>query len=231
MVEPERRLVGYIRVSTEDQDLTLQRDALIKYGVNPLYIYEEKRSGKSMKRPVLDLALKGMREHDTLVVWKLDRFGRDALGILAAMKKLDERGIHFVSITEGFDAATPMGKFMIQMMAGLAEMERNMTAERTKAGIAAKKASGQTWGRAALIRDNPKRMAWLRRQDKAGKLRVEDKHGDMHCIWDGGHGALWAELLDKDQSKKQNIKNIETVRRWFRDGCPGLDPLPETDEQ
>lgn len=226
--EPERRLVGYARVSTDDQDLSMQIDALIRHGVKPIHIYKEKKSGKSMKRKQLDLALKSLREHDTLVVWKLDRFSRDGEDILTAIRKLSERGVKFVSITEGFDAESPHGMFMLQMLAAVAQMERALTAQRTRAGIAVKKAAGVTWGRGSLIRDNPDRMAWLRKQDKAGKLRAWADRGYV-CIYPGGQKAIMEKLLEIDPSKKQHIKNLETVRRWFRAGCPDLPPLPEED--
>jgi len=212
----------------------MQKAALIKYGVNPLYIYEEKRSGKSMNRPELAKALKSLREHDTLVVWKLDRFGRDMRGILEEMQRLDDMGVHFVSLTEGFDASKATGRFMLHIMAALAEMERAMTAERTAAGIAVRQAAGVQFGRASLIRDNEARMAFLRKQDKAGKLRArpdDDVDNESYvCIYPGGQRALLAKLLEVDPSKKQHIKNLETVRRWFRGGCPDLPPLPEDDE-
>jgi len=233
--EPERRLVGYARVSTDDQDLAMQKEALIKYGVKPIHIYEEKKSGKTMKRKELEKALKSLREFDTLVVWKLDRFSRDGEDILTAIRKLHERGVKFVSITEGFDATTPHGMFMLQMLAAVAQMERALTAERTRAGIAVRKAAGVHFGRSHLIRDNKARMAFLRKKDKAGKLRawpddyVEDNR--YVCIYPGGQKALLAKLLEIDTTKDQHIKNLETVRRWFRGGCPDLPPLPSDDDE
>jgi len=219
MMEPERRLIGYARVSTDDQDLELQRKALVKYGVNPLYIYEEKRSGSTMKRPQLTLALKSMRAEDTLVVWKLDRLGRNLMGVLEMLEGIQKLGVGFVSITESFDTTTPIGKAFLQFAAVMAELERNLISERTKAGIAAKKAAGQVWGRKSMIRDNPKRMAFLGREDRAGRLRAAGEDGKVHCIWQGGAIALHARL---NEIEGEDIKNVETVRRWFRDECPGL---------
>ena len=216
--EPERRLIGYARVSTEDQDLRLQRDALIKYGVKPEHIYEEQASGGTMKRRQLSFALRSMREHDTIVVWKLDRLGRSLAGVLEVLERIAKEGVHFVSITENFDTSTPMGRAFLQMALVMAELERSLISERTKAGIAAAKAAGQRFGRSHTILDHAKRLRYLRGLDRKGELRNSDGELRMSAR------ALMEKLNDpkRNSDPKQVITNEETVRRWKRAGFPGL---------
>lgn len=207
---------GYARVSTDDQDLTLQREALLRYGIRPEHIHEEHASGKSMKRPVLTRVMKLLREDDTLVVWKLDRLGRTLTGVLEVMEILAARRVHFVSLTEHFDTSTPMGKAFLQFALVMAELERNLISERTKAGMAAAKAAGQRFGRPHAIRDYPKRLALLRRMDRAGKLR--DADGELFI-----KAADLMEKLNAADPSAPPIGNPETVRRFKREGFPGVD--------
>jgi DNA invertase Pin-like site-specific DNA recombinase len=218
MAEPLRRLYGYARVSTEDQDLTLQRDALERYGVDPEWIYEEKASGGSMNRKVLARLLRSMRSEDTLVVWKLDRLGRSLSGVLEVLAQIESDGIHFVSVTESFDTSSPLGKAMLQICLVFAEMERNMISERTKAGMAIRKAQGVRFGAKHMIMDSPKRMAFLRQLEAEGELRDETgKQLAVDANW------LMNQLNAKDKQAKQ-IKNAETVRRWARGTKDNKDP-------
>ena len=207
--EPLRRLYGYARVSTDDQDLTLQREALIRYGVDPDWIYEEHASGASMKRKQLSYLMRSMRPEDTLVVWKLDRLGRTLKGVLEVLEKIEADRIGFVSITESFDTTTPMGKAMLQMAMVFAELERSMISERTKAGIMEAKKRGQKFGQPHKILGVPKRINLLRRMDRDGKLRDED--GDL---------AMKAEALrvrlNSVAKDARPITSAETVRRWVR---------------
>ncbi|MEO0859198.1 MAG: recombinase family protein [Pseudomonadota bacterium] len=212
---PERRLIGYARVSTEDQDLSLQRAALIRYGVRPEHIFEEHASGKSMARKELARALRSMRDEDTIVVWKLDRLGRTLRGVLEVLQQIEDEGVNFVSITESFDTTTPMGKAMLQICMVFAELERNMISERTKAGIMEARKRGARFGQPNRITDVPKRIAYLRKKDAEGELRDQD--GDL---------AMRAEdlriELNKSKYGGREIKNAETVRRWARQGFPKL---------
>ena len=143
-------LVGYARVSTEDQSLEMQIEALKKAGVKDDNLHIEKKSGASKNRPELEYALKDCRAGDTLVVWKLDRLSRDPRQIYELLDYLNKKGVGIMSITEGFDAKTATGQLMIGVSAAFAAFERHMTMERTKAGIAAireKRAKGARWGR------------------------------------------------------------------------------------
>src|SRR5262245_16837105 len=140
------RLIGYARVSTAEQSLDLQRDALLRAGVLPENIHEEHVSGVADKRPKLDLAYKDMRAGDTLVVWKLDRVGRSMINLLNRMKALEEMGVGFRSITEGIDTTTSWGTLIMHIMGALAQFERDLVVERTKTGMAAARERGRMPG-------------------------------------------------------------------------------------
>lgn len=138
-------LVGYARVSTVDQNLDLQLSALKEVGCEKLY--QDQISGTKANRPGLSMALEVLRKNDTLVVWKLDRLGRTVKGLIDLVNQLHQKEIHFKSITDNVDTSTPAGRFFFHVMASLAQMERELMAERTKAGLAAAKAKGRIGGR------------------------------------------------------------------------------------
>lgn len=138
-------LVGYARVSTLDQNLDLQLSALEEAGCEKLY--QDQISGTKANRPGLTMALEVLRKNDTLVVWKLDRLGRTVKGLIDLVNLLHQKEIHFKSITDNVDTSTPAGRFFFHVMASLAQMERELLAERTKAGLAAAKAKGRVGGR------------------------------------------------------------------------------------
>lgn len=145
-------LVGYARVSTYDQNLDLQRAALNKTGCGK--IYEDRMSGTRVDRPGLKLTLEVLREGDTLVVWKLDRLGRSVKGLVDLVSELAERGINFKSLTDSIDTGTPSGRFFFHMMASLAQMERELTIERTRAGLIAARQQGRVGGRKRKMTDS-----------------------------------------------------------------------------
>ncbi len=138
-------LIGYARISTDDQDLDLQTDALNQAGCEQ--IYSDQLSGAAKSRPGLEEAFKYLRVGDTLVVWKLDRLGRTVKGLVELVESLQDRDIQFRSITDGIDTSTPAGRFFFHVMAALAEMERELIRERTNAGLAAARARGRRGGR------------------------------------------------------------------------------------
>jgi DNA invertase Pin-like site-specific DNA recombinase len=138
-------LIGYARVSTQDQNLELQLSVLNKIGCEK--IYQDKISGAKNNRPGLQQALDELRKGDTLVVWKLDRLGRTVKGLIDLINQFHEKDIHFKSITDNVDTSTPSGRFFFHMMASLAQMERELVAERTKAGLASAKSQGRIGGR------------------------------------------------------------------------------------
>lgn len=144
-------LFGYARVSTEDQNLELQMDALRRAGAEK--IFTDKASA-STARPGLDEALKYARDGDVLVVWKLDRLGRTVKGLIELVESLQGRGLQFRSLTEGIDTTTPAGRLFFHIVAAFAQMERELIRERTHAGLAAARARGRKGGRRRLMTDS-----------------------------------------------------------------------------
>jgi DNA invertase Pin-like site-specific DNA recombinase len=142
-------LIGFARVSTEDQLLDLQLDALKNAGC--VRIFNDRISGSRSYRPGLEEALSHLRTGDILVTWKLDRLGRTVKGLVDLIAQLAEQGIQFRSLTDGIDTTTPAGRFFFHVMASLAQMERELIAERTKAGLIAAKKRGRIGGRRRLM--------------------------------------------------------------------------------
>ena len=138
-------LIGYIRVSTNDQNTDLQRIAL--QSADCELIFEDRISGKTSDRPGLKKALRCLQSGDTLVVWKLDRLGRSMRHLVMLTEELRERGVNFRSLTDSIDTSTPMGRFFFHVMGALAEMERELIVERTRAGLAAARDKGRIGGR------------------------------------------------------------------------------------
>lgn len=138
-------LIGYVRVSTQDQNLELQREALTKAGCKK--VFEDKVSGMRAERPGLAKALEMLRESDTLVVWKLDRLGRSVKQLVNLVEELHKRGVQFKSLTDAIDTSTPSGRFFFHVMASLAEMERELIVERTRAGLDIARQLGRKGGR------------------------------------------------------------------------------------
>jgi len=147
-------LIGYARVSTMDQDLSLQLDALEIAGC--LKIFTDKASGKAQKRPGLAKALRALSEGDTLVIWKLDRLGRSMKGLIDLAATLERRKIDLRSVTDGIDTKYPAGRFFFNVMAALAVMERELCVERTLAGLEVARKAGRYGGRPLKMTD-PKR--------------------------------------------------------------------------
>ncbi len=145
-------LIGYARVSTQDQNLNHQIEALTKAGCEK--VFEDKVSGTRAERPGLTKALELMRTGDTLVVWKLDRLGRSVKHLVDLVAGLQKQGVQFKSITDAIDTGTPSGRFFFHVMASLAEMERELTVERTRAGLEMARQLGRKGGRKRLMTDS-----------------------------------------------------------------------------
>ena len=145
-------LIGYARVSTEEQDLALQLEALKKAGC--ARVFTDKASGIGAGRPGLAEALFHLRPGDALVVWKLDRLGRSVKGLVDLVNGLELRAVHFRSIIDGIDTMTPAGRFLMHVMASLAQMERDLIIERTRAGLAVARKLGRVGGRKRRMTDS-----------------------------------------------------------------------------
>jgi DNA invertase Pin-like site-specific DNA recombinase len=144
------KMIGYARVSTEDQELRLQLDALKAAGC--WNVWKEKASAsKGRTREQLELALADLRPGDTLVVWKLDRLVRNAREMYALLDRIHAAGANFKSLQEGYDFTTPMGQFVLGLLGLLAQLEADMTSHRTAAGIKALKETGASYGAPAKL--------------------------------------------------------------------------------
>jgi len=176
-------LIGYSRVSTADQDHALQTDALTKAGCAKTF--SDTASGALDRRPQLDKALDYLRPGDTLVVWRLDRLGRSVKHLIETVTGLDKRGIGFRSITEGFDTTTPGGKLIFHVLGALAEFERDIIRERTRAGLEAARARGRKGGRRPVLTDNKlavaKRMYGEKGDDGKRRYTVQEIADTVGC--------------------------------------------------
>lgn len=150
-------LIGYVRVSTNDQNTDLQRNALLQ--ANCDLIFEDKISGKAALRPGLKKAMRRLKKGDSLVVWKLDRLGRSVHNLVLLISEISAKGAHFKSLTDNIDTGTSIGRFFFHIMSALAEMERELIVERTKAGLAAARAKGRIGGRKLMMTDNKRKLA------------------------------------------------------------------------
>ncbi len=170
-------LVGYVRVSKADgsQVTNLQRDALASAGVDPGHIYEDTTSGKRDDRPGLAACLKALRPGDTLMVWKLDRLGRDLRHMVNTIHDLTTRGVGFKVLTghgAAIDTTTASGKLVFGIFAALAEFERELIVERTKAGMAAARARGRHGGRPYTMTAAKLRLAMAAMASRDTKVGV-----------------------------------------------------------
>jgi DNA invertase Pin-like site-specific DNA recombinase len=145
-------IIGYARVSTTEQDTALQLDNLRQAGCEK--IYQESISGISKIRPELNKCLDTLRAGDTLVVWRLDRLGRSLKDLVSIITDLELRNVGFRSVTEAIDTTTPGGKLVFHIFAALAEFERTLIQDRTKAGLAAARARGRKGGRPPKLNQN-----------------------------------------------------------------------------
>jgi DNA invertase Pin-like site-specific DNA recombinase len=177
--------IGYVRVSTNDQNTALQRNALECAGCE--LIFEDKMSGKTSERPGLKKVLRTLSEGDTLVVWKLDRLGRSMRHLVTLIEDLRGRGINFRSLTDSIDTSTPMGRFFFHVMGALAEMERELIVERTRAGLAAARQQGRIGGRRPKL--TAEQWAQAGRLLEAGESRQR-----VALIFDVGMSTLYRKF-------------------------------------
>ena len=167
---------GYARVSTGDQTTNLQQDALEKAGCDR--IFTDVASGARAHRPELDHMLDLLREGDTVVVWKLDRLGRSMQNLVDLMTIFDERGVQFRSLTEAIDTSTPGGTLVFNIFGSLAQFERDLIRERTRAGLEAARARGRKGGRPAKL--DEKQIQEVRRLYASRTVTVDQIAAMMH---------------------------------------------------
>lgn len=136
---------GYARVSTQEQNLDMQLDALKQYGCEK--IFQEKMTGTKKERPQLEEMIKQLRSGDKIIVYKLDRISRSTKHLIELSEQFENKGVQFVSIQDNIDTSTPMGRFFFRVMASMAELERDIISERTRSGLASARARGRQGGR------------------------------------------------------------------------------------
>ena len=195
--EYDLTLVGYARVSTAEQSLDMQTNALRKYGVSPKRIYSENISGVKRKRPQLDAALRALRKGDTLVVWKLDRIARSFQHLLNVINELEERGVDFRSITEELDTKTPGGKMVFHVMGAMAEFERDLIRERSIAGVKRAQERGVRFGAKPKIEESEMPKIWKRVREKREPMSKVAKEYDV------SPQTIWRRLKEYEKSNKK----------------------------
>ncbi|KVN40093.1 DNA resolvase [Burkholderia pyrrocinia] len=172
------RYVGYARVSTDEQNLDLQLSALNRHGCSAIYS-DQGVSGACFQRPGLSDALAALAQGSTLVVWRLDRLGRSIGELIALANRLDTQGIGFMSLTEAIDTQSSAGRLFFHMMAALAEFERSLISERTRAGLTSARARGRRLGRPPLLDAN--HIAHARVLLKNHSMQMVARHFDIHA--------------------------------------------------
>lgn len=228
-----RFLIGYARVSTEDQDLRLQIEALERYGVPTDRIITEKKSGKSLKgRNLHTLVLSCLKKGDRIVVWRLDRLGRSLKELIQIVEMIEAAGADLVSLRDNLDTSTAGGKLYFHMMGAMAEFERNLTSERTKAGMLAKKLRDPNFkaGAKHSIVDVPARLEQLQLLYDNGelvlipKIKQRGAQKGQRIGFTVKRGVLEPVLdaLNKCVKGEKPIGRTLTISRWMEDGCPGL---------
>lgn len=186
--------IGYARVSTDDQSLDLQRDALAQAGC--VQVFEDVGvSGSAAKRSGLDAALARVNAGDVLVVWKLDRLGRSLSHLIEIIQQLGARGVGFASLSESIDTTTASGKLVFHLMGALAEFERTLIIERVNAGIAAAKRRGKHVGRPRKL--TPEQITHARTTIDSG---LQTPAG-MAALLGVDHTTLWRALRSPAASK------------------------------
>lgn len=184
-------LIGYARISTDDQTHILQLDALKQEGCEK--IFQDTASGAKTERPGLSEALDFVRKDDTLVVWRLDRLGRSLKHLIELMSALEEKGIHFKSLQESIDTSTSGGKLIFHMFGALAEFERNLIRERTMAGLAAARGRGRTGGRPRKLNGSKQELLYKLYDDKQHSVK------EICQIFDFSKSTLYLYLQDKNR--------------------------------
>lgn len=173
----DMRNFGYARVSTVEQSMDLQTSALKTAGCDNI-LSDEGFSGADFSRPGLSKLLRTLRRGDTLTVWRLDRLGRSLFELLKLIRDLNERGVEFRSLSESLDTSTPAGRLLLHVLASMAEFERSLISERTRAGMAAARARGSRIGRRPAMTDGQRQEARLALADGSATVEaIAERHG------------------------------------------------------
>jgi DNA invertase Pin-like site-specific DNA recombinase len=170
--EENNMLIGYARVSTDDQRTENQIEQLVKAGCDPKHIYKETASGGVWERPRLHKALEHLRDGDVLMVWKLDRLSRSLSDLLRILERIDKTGASFKSLTETIDTSGPCGRLMMNMLGAFNQFEREIIKERTKLGLKRARANGRIGG-GRFILSKTQQAAALRMVDSGEKTQTE----------------------------------------------------------
>ena len=171
---PHQRLVGYAQVSTDDQNLSLQIDALTKQGIPETSIFIDKMSGAKTERPGLTKCLETLQSGDILVVWRLERLGRSMRHLITLVEDLRSKGIGFRSLNEGaIDTTCASGELIFNIFSALAQFERPLIQERTKAGLEAARARGRSGGRPKVTASETK-VVLAKKLNAAKRLEIDD---------------------------------------------------------
>ncbi len=202
---------AYARVSTVDQNLDLQYDAFDQAGINRDYVFSDKASGRTTKRPGLQRVLRVMRPGDRLTVWRLDRLGRNATEVLPLVTQLEKAGVSFRSLREGIDATTSGGRMALGMFAVIAQWESDVISERTKAAMASSRARGGKQGRRNYITGNKKRLK------RFTEMWV---NGDVPIGAAGGLTVI--NEMNEADPKAPQYKAPASYTNWRAKGFPGL---------
>ncbi|WP_312400129.1 recombinase family protein [Chryseobacterium sp.] len=199
--------IGYARVSTKDQNLDLQTEALEKAGCEK--IYQEKISGATKNRPELDKMIEQFREGDELYVWRLDRLGRSLKNIIDLVLSLSDKGIIIKGLVDGVDTSTMNGRLFLNLMASLAEYERELIRERTNAGLQSARARGRLGGRPkGYTQETISKLLLLRSIYKDPTLRPEDIYKPFGLT--RATFYRYAKILD--HHTEEEIKNMEAKK-------------------
>lgn len=200
--------IGYARVSTKDQKLEMQLEALENYGCE--LVFKEKKSA-AKERPELDKMLGKLRKDDQVVVWKLDRLGRSLRHLVNLVNEFDEMGVQFVSLNDNIDTTTPQGRLMFNLFASFAEFERELISERTKAGLENARAHGRKGGRRPGLSKESKEKAWhvLRLLETRSDMSAQDIQKEVKISKGTYYRYIeWAEEETKNLAKKYKPRRV-----------------------
>ncbi len=189
--------IGYARVSTEEQNLDLQIDALTEAGCSK--IYTDKISGSQSERPELAKALDYVRKGDAFVVWRLDRLGRSVRHLIEAVNEFEDRGVGFKSLQETIDTTTSTGKLTFHVFAALAQFERDLIAERTKAGLEAARRRGRIGGRRTVMTPNKLATAKKLYEDSENAMTMKEIAETVGI----SRSTLYRHLVPAEKKAKQ----------------------------